>query len=161
MLSLSAWCQAWHVACSLKNPEVCSLHSSQLRHYSAAISPYNCYGLAANVIEEGGWTGFIELSVGRLKTALSCREISELQLSEQEICRVNKGQRGIRRIDTLQEVIMLSSLQISKTSHRSSGPYNFLVNKEVNFKSSAYRDKSENTRVALHINSIKIESNQS
>lgn len=85
---------------------------------------------------------------------MSCREISELQPSEQEKCRVNKGQRGVRRIDTLQEVIMLSSLQISKTSHGSSGPYNFLVNKEVNFKSSAYRDKSEkSTRVALHINS--------
>lgn len=98
--------------------------------------------------------GFIGLSVGRLKTALSCREISELQPSEQEICRVNKGQRGARRIDAPQEVIMPSSLQISKTPQGSSGPYNFLVNKEVNFKSSAYRDKSEkNTRVALHINS--------
>lgn len=97
MLSLSAWCEAWHVACSLKNSEVCSLHSSQPRHYSAAISPCNCYGLAANVIETGGWTGFIWLSVGGLKTALSCREISELQPSEQEKCRVNKGQSWVRR----------------------------------------------------------------
>lgn len=49
---------------------------------------------------------------------------------------------------------MFFSFFTSETSQGSSNPYNFLVNKEVNCKSSAYIDKSEaDTSMARHINS--------
>lgn len=46
-----------------------------------------------------------------------------------------------------EEVIILFSVFVSKTSQESSGPYNFLVNKEVNCKSSVYRDKHRRIQV--------------
>lgn len=50
-----------------------------------------------------------------------------------------------------EEVIILFSVFVSKTSQESSGPYNFLVNKEVNCKSSVYRDKHRRIQVQLFI----------
>ena len=127
------------------------------------LSPNYCR-LAASVIGKGDRMVFLDISwetEGQLCPAGDTR----IKTKSGRWCRdtrVNRSQRGVKRIDELQEVIhAVFSLYFQNLLGKGrSVPYNFLVKKEVNYKSSAYRDKSDNTRVALHIQ-IKIKWNES